>query len=45
MLLPRIIPCLLINEDELIKTKQFKDSKYIGDPLMRLKYSMKKLMS
>ena len=37
MLRPRIIPCLLINEDELVKTKQFKNPKYIGDPINAVK--------
>ena len=33
-LLPRIIPCLLIDEGErLVKTVKFKEPKYIGDPL------------
>ena len=29
----RIIPCILISEGDLIKTKNFHDRKYIGDPL------------
>jgi len=33
MLSPRIIPCLLIHKEGLVKTKQFKDHKYVGDPL------------
>lgn len=33
MLLPRIIPTLLISEGSLVKTKQFKKYKYLGDPL------------
>lgn len=33
MLRPRIIPCLLMSEGSLIKTINFKDPKYIGDPL------------
>ena len=36
-LLPRIIPSLLINENKLIKTYQFNDYKYIGDPLNAVK--------
>ena len=37
MLKPRIIPCLLIKDGELIKTKNFKDPKYIGDPINAVK--------
>ena len=33
MPLKRIIPCLLIKNGGLVKTKKFKDSTYIGDPL------------
>lgn len=33
MLRPRIIPCLLLRDNGLVKTVQFGDSKYIGDPL------------
>lgn len=33
MLIPRIIPCLLLKDDHLVKTSQFKSSKYVGDPL------------
>ena len=33
MLHPRIIPCLLISDNGLVKTKQFKDKKYVGDPI------------
>ena len=33
MLRPRIIPCLLLENGDLIKTVNFKPSKYIGDPL------------
>lgn len=33
MLRPRIIPCLLIHKGGLVKTQQFKDPKYVGDPL------------
>lgn len=34
---PRIIPSLLINRDKLIKTKKFKDEKYVGDILNAVK--------
>lgn len=33
MLRPRIIPCLLIQDKGLVKTVQFKDAKYVGDPI------------
>ena len=33
MLRPRIIPCLLIHKGGLVKTTQFGDPKYVGDPL------------
>lgn len=33
MLRPRIIPCLLVHKGGLVKTKAFKDPKYLGDPI------------
>ena len=33
MLLPRLIPVLLTRNKGLVKTKQFKDEKYVGDPI------------
>lgn len=33
MLRPRIIPCLLIHNGGLVKTVQFSDPKYVGDPI------------
>lgn len=33
MLRPRIIPCLLIHEGGLVKTVNFRNPKYIGDPI------------
>jgi cyclase len=33
MLRPRIIPCLLLHNGGLVKTVQFGDPKYVGDPL------------
>jgi len=33
MLRPRVIPCLLIQDGGLVKTKHFKDPKYVGDPI------------
>ncbi|MBW3782370.1 imidazole glycerol phosphate synthase cyclase subunit [Aeromonas veronii] len=33
MLRPRLIPCLLIHDNGLVKTTKFKDAKYIGDPI------------
>ncbi len=37
MLYPRITPCLLIHNRGLVKTIQFKESKYVGDPLNAVK--------
>lgn len=37
MLLPRIIPCLLIHNKGLVKTQNFKHSKYVGDPINAVK--------
>ncbi len=37
MLRPRIIPVLLIREKGLIKTVNFKDDKYVGDPINAVK--------
>ena len=33
MLLPRIIPCLLIHNNGLVKSVNFTNYKYIGDPI------------
>ena len=33
MLRPRIIPCLLVRNNGLVKTVRFKDEKYLGDPI------------
>ena len=33
MLNPRIIPCLLVKEKGLVKTINFKNPKYVGDPI------------
>ena len=37
MLRPRITPCLLIQNDGLVKTQQFTDPKYVGDPINAVK--------
>lgn len=37
MLRSRIIPCLLLHGGGLVKTRQFKDPKYVGDPLNAVK--------
>ena len=37
MLRPRIIPCLLIKEKGLVKTKNFAEPRYVGDPLNTVK--------
>ena len=33
MLKKRVIPCLLIDDGRLVKTRQFRDPKYVGDPI------------
>lgn len=33
MLRPRVIPCLLIQDGGLVKTTNFKNPKYVGDPI------------
>ena len=33
MLRPRIIPCLLVREQGLVKTQRFGTAKYVGDPI------------
>jgi len=37
MLRSRIIPCLLLDSGGLVKTRQFKRDKYVGDPLNAVK--------
>ena len=37
MLRPRITPCLLIKNGGLVKTQQFKNDKYVGDPINAVK--------
>jgi imidazole glycerol-phosphate synthase subunit HisF len=37
MLYPRIIPCLLVHKNGLVKTTKFKDPKYVGDPINAVK--------
>ncbi len=37
MLRPRIIPCLLVHKKGLVKTVNFKDPKYVGDPINAVK--------
>ena len=37
MLRSRIIPCLLVHKKGLVKTKNFKDPRYVGDPLNAVK--------
>ena len=37
MLRPRITPCLLVRNGGLVKTVQFKDPKYVGDPINAVK--------
>ena len=45
MLRPRIIPCLLIHNDGLVKTRRFKEPKYVGDPINAVRIFNQKLMS
>ena len=37
MLRPRIIPCLLVHKNGLVKTTRFTDPKYVGDPINAVK--------
>src|SRR6185312_12818423 len=37
MLRSRIIPCLLVHKKGLVKTVQFKEPKYVGDPINAVK--------
>ncbi|WP_281661971.1 AglZ/HisF2 family acetamidino modification protein [Microvirgula aerodenitrificans] len=37
MWLPRIIPCLLLDGNGLVKTRKFKDPTYVGDPINTIK--------
>ncbi|MDB4945208.1 MAG: imidazole glycerol phosphate synthase subunit hisF [Labilithrix sp.] len=37
MLLPRVIPCLLVQDGGLVKTVKFKAGKYVGDPINTIK--------
>ena len=42
MLRSRIIPCLLIHNKGLVKTVNFKDPKYVGDPINAVKIFIEK---
>lgn len=44
MLRPRIIPSLLIHKGGLVKTFQFKNSKYIGDPINAVRIFNEKMV-
>src|SRR5688572_12320450 len=37
MLRSRIIPCLLVRQKGLVKTRRFADDKYVGDPINAVK--------
>lgn len=37
MLRSRIIPCLLVHNKGLVKTTEFKNPKYVGDPINAVK--------
>ncbi len=43
MLRPRIIPCLLIQDKGLVKTVNFKNPKYVGDPINAVRIFNEKL--
>ena len=34
---PRLIPCLLLSDGNLVKTRKFKDPVYLGDPINAVK--------
>tara|TARA_A100001388_G_C28766260_1_gene500877 strand:- start:1002 stop:1775 length:774 start_codon:yes stop_codon:yes gene_type:complete len=44
VLRPRIIPVLLVRDNGLVKTKQFRDFKYVGDPLNAVRIFNEKLV-
>ncbi|MDN7134542.1 AglZ/HisF2 family acetamidino modification protein [Pseudidiomarina terrestris] len=44
MLRSRIIPCLLVHNKGLVKTKKFSDPKYVGDPINAVKIFNEKLV-
>ncbi|HEY5588350.1 MAG TPA: HisA/HisF-related TIM barrel protein, partial [Candidatus Paceibacterota bacterium] len=37
MIISRVIPCLLLRNNGLVKTVKFKESTYIGDPINAIK--------
>lgn len=37
MMKPRVIPVLLLSQDGLVKTKKFKQPRYVGDPINAIK--------
>jgi len=43
-MLKRVIPILLLEHENLVKTKKFKDPKYIGDPINAIKIFNEKLV-
>ncbi|MFC2117179.1 AglZ/HisF2 family acetamidino modification protein [Bacteroidota bacterium] len=44
MIRPRIIPCLLIKDGGLVKTVQFENPKYVGDPINAVRIFNEKLV-
>ncbi len=44
MLRSRIIPCLLVRDKGLVKTVNFKNAKYVGDPINAVKIFNEKLV-
>jgi cyclase len=37
MMIPRVMPCLLVDDGRLVKTVKFKNAAYIGDPINAIK--------
>ena len=44
MWLPRLIPCLLLDGNGLVKTRRFKEPTYVGDPINAIKLFNDKLV-
>ena len=42
MFSPRVIPCLLLKNQGLVKTVKFKNSRYVGDPMNAIRIFNKK---
>jgi cyclase len=44
VLRPRLIPCLLVQNQGLVKTRRFDESKYVGDPINAVRIFNEKLV-